>query len=55
MSLVTASELTKTYRARDVDVHAVRGIEVHAKADATPGVVSIIAFLDGGTQYTIHL
>jgi hypothetical protein len=30
-------------------------IEVRAKAGSTPGVAQIVASLDGGTQYTIHL
>lgn len=30
-------------------------IEVHAKAGSTPGVAQIVASLDGGTQYVIHL
>jgi hypothetical protein len=30
-------------------------IEVHAKAGSTPGVAQIVASLDGGTRYTIHL
>ena len=30
-------------------------IEVHAKAGSTPGIAQIVASLDGGTQYTIHL
>jgi hypothetical protein len=30
-------------------------VEVHAKAGSTPGIAQIVASLDGGTQYTIHL
>jgi hypothetical protein len=30
-------------------------IEVHAKAGSKPGVAEVVASLDGGTQYTIHL
>lgn len=30
-------------------------VEVHAKAGSTPGVAQIVASLDGGTRYAIHL
>lgn len=30
-------------------------IRVHVKGGATPGVANIVASLDGGTQYTIHV
>lgn len=30
-------------------------VEVHAKAGSTPGTAKIVAALNGGTQYTIHL
>jgi hypothetical protein len=30
-------------------------VEVHAKGGSTPGIAQIVASLDGGTQYTIHL
>jgi hypothetical protein len=30
-------------------------VEVHVKAGTTPGAAQIVASLDGGTQYVIHL